>query len=218
MLLVVRDTRTARAQLLSGDRVAQELGIVSGAIDVADSQELTAAFPRAVKMINDHLISQYQQQSVTGVSREVAKVMIDQRSFRQGKVLVFCESGNERSACVVAAYLMVLYGLNLVEAMQYVTSQRFCVAYDEDLKHMLLAYQDILTAKRDVIKSRQGGQILAQQQAIVDQSLKTHIGSKRGIEETNDVDMDLDDQPVEMDSDRFEGRRAWAPFHDSENS
>lgn len=44
MLLVIRDTATASSGLLSGQRIAKELGIVSKAIDVQGTQELIHSF------------------------------------------------------------------------------------------------------------------------------------------------------------------------------
>ncbi|KAH9221367.1 hypothetical protein DL95DRAFT_328113 [Leptodontidium sp. 2 PMI_412] len=140
MLLVIRSTMTAAASLLSGDRAARALGIESAAVDVASNNELIAAFPRATRIINDHLLSQYRRHmAATGSVPQPC-----------GKVLVFCESGNERSAAFVVAFIMNIYGLELIPAIQYVQSQRFCVAFDDDLKYMLNSYQDILKAQRDV--------------------------------------------------------------------
>ncbi|TVY81738.1 Serine/threonine/tyrosine-interacting protein B [Lachnellula suecica] len=139
MLLVIRDTTMATARMLSGDKVARQLGIESAAIDVSGYQELIANLPRAIKTINDHLISEYLKYSPN---------QTDSGRTTWGKVLVFCESGNERSALVVAAYIMYTYGLDLVTAIQYVQNQRFCVAFDDPLKRLLLSYQDILEAHR----------------------------------------------------------------------
>ena len=52
LLLVIRNTMTAAVRLLSGEKVATELGIQAAAVDVAGNQELIAAFPRACKIIN----------------------------------------------------------------------------------------------------------------------------------------------------------------------
>ena len=146
MVLAIRDTLTAQAMLLA-PRVPKELGIPLVNIDIKGSPQLIAAFPRAIAAINAHLSeryeasqSQYQptQQSQTAVPRV------------PGRVLVFCESGNERSAALVAAYIMAMYSINMVSAIQIVQSQRFCICMDDSLKWALQSYQDILAAKRDV--------------------------------------------------------------------
>jgi len=211
MLLVIRDTMTAQARLLSGDKVAKQLGIDASAVDVAGNQELIAAFPRAIKIINDHLISIYRQQAVSGTNTTDGIITINQQTFQQGKVFVFCESGNERSACVVAAYLMVMYGLDLVAAIQYVQSQRFCVAFDDGLKNLLFSYQDILEAQRNVSEFRK------QEQEQSELHAGSKAGGKRGRVEMIAEDMDMDEGHLDKmdDEGRFEGRDGFVPFFDS---
>lgn len=202
MLLVIRDSRSAIARLLSGDKVARELGIESAAIDVSDYQQLIAAFPRTVKVINDHLISEYRKHMSNDPSHG------NNGRTTWGKVLVFCESGNERSAGLVAAYLMNMYGLDLVNALQYIQTQRFCVAFDDNMKNLLRSYQDILEAKRSVAGAT------GQPRFLGTTSGPTQPKAKRGREEVNvdDGEMDLDDADDEA---RFGGRTTFAPFHDS---
>ena len=71
-----------------------------------------------------------------------------------GKVLVYCESGNDRSAALVAAYIMEMYGLDLVRTIQLLQNQRFCVAFDDEMKALLGNYADLLAARRDVERGR----------------------------------------------------------------
>ncbi|KAG4429956.1 hypothetical protein IFR05_014563 [Cadophora sp. M221] len=182
MLLVIRSTMTAAASLLSGDKAARALGIESAAVDVASNNELIAAFPRATRIINDHLLSQYRRHMATTGS-------VPQPC---GKVLVFCESGNERSAAFVVAFIMNIYGLELIPAIQYVQSQRFCVAFDDDLKYMLNSYQDILKAQRDVPSAPQAK-------------------SKRRRDDIMDEDGDVDMDGKGDDEARF-GGRTFVPF------
>lgn len=198
LLLVIRNTMTAQASLLSGDKVARQLGIQSAAIDVAGNQELIAAFPRAAKIINDHLISAYQALARTDDDQTGRKTW--------GKILVFCESGNERSAAVITAYLMQMFGLDMVSAIQYVQSQRFCVAFDDGLKNLLQAYDDILGAKRSV--SRASSAAPPQPTAPA--------GKRRRDDVDGDEDMDMGDMNATRDDDiaRFSGRSAFAPFLD----
>lgn len=196
LLLVIRNTMTAQASLLSGDKVARQLGIQSAAVDVAGNQELIAAFPRATKIINDHLISAY---------RALARTDDDQTNRKTwGKILVFCESGNERSAAVITAYLMQMFGLDMVSAIQYVQSQRFCVAFDDGLKNLLQAYDDILGAKRSVSRASS-----AVPQPVVSKRSRDDV-------EDEDDDMDMGDTDAARSDDvaRFSGRTAFAPFLD----
>lgn len=192
LLLVIRNTMMAQASMLSGEKVAKQLGIEAAAVDVAGNQELIAAFPRAIKIINDHLISSY---------RHLVRPDDDQTSRTTwGKVLVFCESGNERSAAVTAAYLMHMFGLGMVAAIQYVQSQRFCVAFDDGLKNLLQSYGDILSAQKVVLAP----QLIA--------TSASGAGKRRRDEDDDDTDMDVD---YSGDVERFADRGAFAPFRDA---
>jgi serine/threonine/tyrosine-interacting protein len=196
MLLVIRNIMTAAASLLSGEKVARELGIQAAAVDVAGNQELIAAFPRAFKTINDHLISTFRQSMAKNTIYPGLTTV-------PGKVFVFCESGNERSAAVVAAYLMNMYGLDLISAIQYVQSQRFCVAFDDGLKNLLLNYEQLLNAQRCVattIAQVPNGANLAK--------------SKRRRDETSDDEMEMS-QDNSDDEERFGGRGGFVPFQDT---
>ncbi|ESZ99117.1 hypothetical protein SBOR_0527 [Sclerotinia borealis F-4128] len=189
MLLVIRDTMTAQARILSGEKVADQLGIEAGAVDVSGNMELIAAFPRAIQTINDHLIRVFRYRKSQGAN--------DLPLFETPKVLLFCETGNERSAAVAVAYVMATYEMSLVEAVQYVQSRRFCVSFDDGMKHTLLNYQQLLEAKRSVTQT---------QQAEMTVSLK----SKRRLEiDDDDVNMD---QSQQDDLDRFDGRTKFTPF------
>lgn len=193
-LLCIRDTTTATSGLLTGQKAAKELGIISEAIDVAGSQQLIAAFPRAIKSINDHLVAAFQS-----LKHTVVPSSDSEKPTAWGKVLVWCESGNERSATVVAAYLMAMYKLDLIGAIQYVQIQRFCVALDDTLKNLLLSYQQILEAQREVsTPEHDAGQ---------PQNL---YKAKRSRGEVEDAEIDMDMETAD-DLERF-GGRSFAPF------
>lgn len=145
MVLAVRNTLSAHARLL-GSKVAEGMGLVVKAIDVAGNMELIAAFPKGIETINTHLTDVYRQQQDTNRTANGS-------SPRMGKVLVFCESGNERSASLVVAYIMAMYSKDLVTAIQIVQTQRFAVAFDDSLRHLLSTYESILAAKRDVVQA-----------------------------------------------------------------
>lgn len=187
MLLAIRSTLSAQASLLNGDKAARELGIESAHIDVAGNGELIAAFPRAFRIINDHLILQYREWNATSGGRPESP---------NAKVLVFCESGNERSAAFVTAYLMNTYGLEHIPALQYVQSQRFCVAFDDNIKNMIKAYDDILVAQRQLSQDPPSAPTLK-------------IKRSRADIDSDDVDMDMGNRD---DEERFSGRAAFVPF------
>ena len=61
---------------------------------------------------------------------------------------MFCESGNERSAVVVAAYIMQHLGVSTIQAIQIVQHKRFCVCLDDAMKWMLSTYEYIWPARQ----------------------------------------------------------------------
>lgn len=214
MVLAVRNTRSAQAKVL-GSKAAEELGIESKAIDVAGNQELIAAFPRAVAVINAHLSTMYQLQQAKAAPPTTPGLA--HSSPEPGKVLVFCESGNERSATVVTAYIMAMYSTDLIKAVQIVQAQRFAVAFDDPLRNLLSTYEIILKAKRDVVEadSRMAGHedfgVLGTSKSTMGRSANT---SKRTFDDAYDDDIDMDGGEEYMDHERFERRVGSAPFHD----
>lgn len=213
MLLAVRNTMSAQAKLL-GSKAATQLGIETQTLDVAGHQELIAAFPRGIEIVNAHLSAIYQAQQSKLL--EGTTSMQNLSSSAPGKVLVYCESGNERSACFVAAYMMGMYSMRLLKVIQIVQAQRFCVAFDDPSKILLQTYEAILQARRDVFQADgdpsiqvTGGPCAGKQ--------GTHMklkGSKRTLAEAYEDDMDLDEDERCKDGDGFEAREGYAPFHD----
>jgi serine/threonine/tyrosine-interacting protein len=191
LLLAIRNTASAHARLLSGGNIANKLGISSDHVDVEGNQQLIAAFPKAVKIVNDHLIDVHRlrQSGATQLS---------------GKVLVFCESGNERSAAVVAAYIMATFSMDMIHTIQFIQSQRFSVAFDDGLKLLLQSYEQLLQARSSVAWARESTPLL---------SHTPLTATKRGRDDYVDedgVDMDMDE-----DAARFGNRSTFAPFADA---
>jgi len=90
MLLAVRQQRPYEARIMSAAAdVAQGLGIEIQQIDVTNLQNLRSVLSWIVTSMANHLAT--------------APALFN----RFGKVLVTCETGNERSAAVVAAFLVV---------------------------------------------------------------------------------------------------------------
>jgi serine/threonine/tyrosine-interacting protein len=120
-----------------------------------------------------------------------------------GKVLVFCESGNERSAGVIAAYLMETHeNVDYIKSMQLCQAQRFCVNFDDAMKRLLQSYWDILCARRSVAADRR-------------QSVQTGaVRSKRVLERDDDDEDENMDGMQEDDLERF-GGRTFTPFMDA---
>ncbi|OAA58102.1 Dual specificity phosphatase, catalytic domain protein [Niveomyces insectorum RCEF 264] len=139
LLLAARDARFAQTRLLSTESTAQEVGIAAANIDVSSNEALVRVLPDAIRIINNHLLTQVGRPGPHGGG---------------GKVLVFCETGNDRSAAVVVAYVLSMYHLTLVEALQFVCNRRFCLSINEGTKRMLLSYSEILAAQTDVARQQ----------------------------------------------------------------
>ncbi|KAI1397559.1 phosphatases II [Hypoxylon fuscum] len=206
LLLAARQEKQANIQLMTTNKVAQELGIQSAYVDVIDNHELAHTFPSAVRTINNHMLSIYRGQRLSDPDLEVGdgEMVIPNQSFRRGKVLVFCETGNDRSAGIVVAYLMAVFGLTMVEACQFVVMKRFCVGINDELKFLLRAYEDLLYAQRTVHRHQlYSGTDLVKSR-------------KRRIDDTvgEDAEMGGADGTSAQDQERFSGRESFAPFID----
>ena len=239
MVLVARDTTYSQIRVMSVEKNCAALGIAAEYIDTTGRMGLVAAFPDAVRKINDHMLEIYRSQAVEAPVPGAGKVghmtIDDAEGFRRGRVLVCCETGNDRSAAIVAAYIMSVFGTDLVKTLQFIAMQRFCAAYDDDTKRLLQAYQDIVLAKRDVNRQKQAMQLASpsaqqqqQQQQHHDlgspptQSTTTHM--KRNIDvamiggdEDQDQDMESSSpHDINHDMDRYLDRAQFAPFVDGE--
>lgn len=190
MVLAVRDTKSAHAKLL-GSKAAMELNVTYSTVDTAGHQELIAALPRGIETINTHLSAMYQQSQNNPVSGKASP---------PGKVLVFCESGNERSAAMVVAYIMAMYSTDVTKAVQYVQAQRFAVAFDDATRSLLRNYESILSAKRDVYRSQQASANLAPGTLAEGNLSMPRKASKRTLDDTFD-----DEDSMEVD---WNGARA----------
>ena len=218
MLLGIRNVLTAETKfgLLNSAKVADQLGIKSANIDVSGNQDLIAAYPRAIETVNNHMLEVYRLlQPTPGFA--FGKIT---EPIKHGKVLIFCETGNGRSAGVVAAYLMAMYDLSLQHAVQCVQSQRFCAGFDDELKYYLSSYRQLLDAQRDVGRSsrRRSDPIQADPSTgyNVDRSEPSARGrSKRRLDDLNDGnDTEMGNGIQLHNEDRFQRREGIAPFVD----
>ncbi|KAF2279319.1 phosphatases II [Westerdykella ornata] len=199
MTLAVRTNENAmKTAIQAGRQVCHEVAT----IEVPDSPALIRAFPRATRIITRHVA-------------EIQRLTASTPNPRLGRVLVFCESGNEQSAAVVAAYLMeILDDFDFLRAMNLCQSQRFCVFFTDSIKTSLRSYWDIIQARRTVFGSR----------TTMPQSPRSPKGQphqsassahhKRTIRDTmDDEDVDMEDGMDLDDVQRFSGR-SIVPFSD----
>jgi serine/threonine/tyrosine-interacting protein len=188
MMISVRSAVSARAspKYMDASTFPSSADLSTLTIDLDSPYDLITRLPQTIKVMNDHL----EKTCAKGSSGKVEDI--------KGKILVFCESGNERSTALVAAYLMILFGVDVVSAMQIIQSQRFCIAPEDGMKNMLTTFEDVLTAKRQVTMQNQG---------VTDINKKK---AKRNVDTMYaDEDEMMDD---EFSSEDNGARRDWAPF------
>ncbi|KAF3904920.1 hypothetical protein ABW20_dc0108701 [Dactylellina cionopaga] len=234
LLIAIRNNVTARARLLNAyTEIAKDPELKARvsfeSVDVSGNAELIASFPIASKLIDDHL---YRDAPPNFVRRKLNG--LPEQPPNIGKTLLYCESGNERSAAVCAAYIMQHINCTAVQAIQVIQGRRFCVCFDDAMKYLLTGYEPIWMARRDV-EIQQG--IDRDLSALAPSSRSSHLGnglgnnshenrmppkkSKRGIEEAYDDEEMGEGDPslhTEHDAARFEKREGIAPFSDSQAS
>ncbi|KAF4979423.1 hypothetical protein FZEAL_4366 [Fusarium zealandicum] len=197
MVLVVRDARMAPLKLVSVEKAAQAFNLTVHYLDVQGNHQLISRFPEIIRAINDHLLAVYHSQA-QGVNQD-GKLVVEPSTFRRGKVLIACETGNDRSAAIAAAYIMAIFGKDMVTAIQFICIQRFCCCFDEDAKRTLQSWEDILRARSQVALQAEASRSLGH--------------PKRHIDEVNNEDLDMTGE-FALDEDRFQGREAFKPFVD----
>ncbi|RKU48961.1 hypothetical protein DL546_009437 [Coniochaeta pulveracea] len=196
MVFMVRDKKLADSGYMDVKNLSEKLGTAVDSVDVSSQAPLSSIFDSAVEKINSHCLDRH--------ANQCEYVVVDGKRY-PGKVLVCCETGNDRSAVVVAAYLMKVYEATFIEATQFVLFARFCAMFTDDKRSMLKAYEDSLAAQRQVFRERAsyGGARLAG-------------GIKRGFADTidgRDTAMAYNPGYGHLDYDRFVGR-VTRPFTD----
>lgn len=216
MVLVARDARMAGSRLLGLESAHAALGVHPCVLDVDGAQGLVRAYPEAVRLVNDHLLAVYRAQALERSNRQGQLLMRPEAEFRRGKVLVACESGNDRSAGIVAAYIMAMFGKPMVPTVQFTSIQRFCCSFDEEVKRTLQTWEDILKARHAVAQA--GGPGGPGQQHGGAPRPGPGVRAKRGVDDMMDMDQDAasgkQSRPAD-DLERFTDRASFAPFRDA---
>ena len=211
MLLAVRYRHGQSSKLMAGAaQAAIDLGIVYECVDVQSSFDVVGSFSKSVDLINKHMSSVYS----ASISRDGSQPSI-------GKVLVFCESGNDLSAAIVVSYLMsMLEGINHIRAIQLCQARRFSAHFNEPTKVALQSYWDILCARRDVTESSAHYRVSESQVYEASRRSDRSLSSSRGKRALSDGTRNGDGMDCfadVADAVRFEGRSVQ-PFREDANS
>lgn len=218
LLLAVRSSMTAKAKLLAN----QLPGIRYESIDVSGNQELIAQFQHATDIIDEHYLQglpSHVRQALT-LPLSGGDLYAFQKRFptehpgqplpQGGRTLLFCESGNERSASVAAAYVMQHLSGSAVQAIQMVQSRRFCVCFDDPMKWLLSSYEPIWMARRQAARQNGTGYVGAG-------SSSGQYGNTRGISLSRGVNKRrLEDCEEEQEDTGSHKAQCHAPFSDGD--
>jgi hypothetical protein len=130
--------------------------------------------------------------------------------------LVFCESGNERSAAVVIAYIMVMLNMDAGHATHLIQQHRFCVSIEDPLKRILFAFESILGAKRDVERSKRTNTQTGAATLAPPPVPPILLSKKRSFADHREDDADTADGDMDVDGEEhiFSERKPIAPFRD----
>lgn len=190
MIIVARDSAMGTRSLLSVEKAKAELGIEAHYVDVEGPHQVISSFPKTIKLINRHLLEVHHSRA--RVNNENGQLPLGANGGPRGKVLVTCESGTDRSGAIVAAYLMTMYGQDMLSAVQFIIIQRFCCCFDQDVKSILKTWEDMLRAQSAVTQHAQsqpqtgGGRAIKRRisdtMEHIEQSTSTPEGSLRGGE------------------------------------
>ena len=131
-----------------------------------------------------------------------------------GSTLIFCESGNDCSAVVVASYIMQHYNASVVQAVQVVQNRRFSASFNDSNKFALASYEPIWRSMRQVENFRRSE---AELHGAAGTVVPQQANKKRGFEETlRDEEIDLQEEMDVDDDDGGEERAGVAPFRDDD--
>ena len=190
----------ARPSLLHPDRISTTAGLVTMTCDFEGSHDLFPKLRPTIQAINEHLLN------------TCSRVPIQDVSDVRGKVFIFCETGNERSAIVVAAYLIAVFGVSAISAIHLIQSQRFSLTMDDRGKKMLADFYDLVQAEYEVSASNATEALSARQLNVHgDPSTPLAQSAKRGIDDVYESDVDMEHE-LEGPPDR--NRQGVAPFAD----
>ncbi|RFU77076.1 fmi2 [Trichoderma arundinaceum] len=212
MIVVARDAR-APIRLASIDTASTTLGISVVYVDIQPDVPVKA-FYKIVHHVNNHLLDMHRAQAGGGEnSFNPSQQLLGQtlNNAGHGRVLVVCDSGNDLSPVLVAAYIMSMFGQSAKAAIQYVNVQRFCACFDEESKRTLITWEGIIKASASVATHSQSYAAFQMQDTHVVDRANTKRGLADFIDTSEEDDQIWAHESV-GDRERFNGREAFAPF------
>jgi serine/threonine/tyrosine-interacting protein len=204
MVVAVRPRKAvqSRPKFLDPKTFGSCAGLATATLDFDDAREIIPLVRPVVKVINDHL-------EVSSITRPLSAL-----SDIRGRVLLFCESGNDRSALLAAAYLVAVFGLGPVDSINTVQSQRFCMTLSDDLKRTLVDLYDIVSAERQVSNFHVAALTSTQNQnKALSMTVQPSRPFKRSVDDFYGSDDEMMDE-VEQNG-KTSDRKGVAPFMDS---
>lgn len=204
LLVGARSTKSiqTRPTFLDPSKFSSSEGIQTLTFDYDHQADFISRAIPTIRAINDHLEST----CITVHGQDVP--------FVSGKVLIFCETGNDRSALLTAAYLVIVFGIDAIAAVHAIQSQRFCISPNDDMKNILFDLEAITRAERQVSQARasfQSGSVALAGERSCEISLQRR--SKRGIDEYYMSDIEMEDE-ADQKGDNLT-RAGVAPFTDA---
>ncbi|OJD25086.1 hypothetical protein ACJ73_03542 [Blastomyces percursus] len=214
-LLGIRGPLPHHARVVNADKCAAALGIETDNIVVANDQEFIKTLPDIIRKINQHICC-------CPVHHTNAATMPGKNSPGKPwkKVLIFCETGNERSAAVVVGYLMAMLNYDVLTAFINVQARRLCCNLPESLKRVLQTFESILAAKRDVMKAQKAHNATNCPNGSVANTVAKSSTKKRAIDAMQGLEDCVGDVPdaellAHLDQERFMSRSPQPPFNDA---
>lgn len=193
MIVVANGMLQPGRTLPSVDRAAQDVGIEINYVPVTGSPAVVIGLlPGIIRGINHHLLSNLNSDSH------------EQSAPSPGKVLVTCEDGNGKAAMIAAAYLMAMFGLDVVAAARFVTLSRISSTFEAGAKQALVTWQGIVEAHRDHSTAERSQEAVA--------AKERPVTLKRGFNDAMEVDVQTGEREDELL--RFDGRETFLPFRD----
>lgn len=210
MILVANELRMPGQRLRTIESAAEALGIEVKYVDTRPAYEQVGSFNETLQVINNHILDSNRRNEKSKTTSPAP----ENQSPRRPKVLVVCETGNDRSSMIVASYIMAMYSRDLLDVCQFMLARRLSCGFDDNAKRALITWGDVLTARNDVapLATPEGSRASGDCPRTTKRTFSDTIGMELDNE---DIETGTGAQHEAMDDyDRFADREAFTPFRD----